>query len=244
MEAYRPAPSVPTPEAFASVLRSLSFVYQPIVRWSARQAIAHEALVRSREPTCESPSALFEAARLLDRRRELGRAIRERLAVELDTIEGDVFVNLEAGDLQDPELYDPGSAFGRFAHRVVLEITERAPLSAVPNIRRRVADLRELGFRVAVDDLGSGYAGLASLAVLEPEVVKLDMSLVRDIDRQPTCRHVVRSLTELCGKLRSLVVAEGVETAAERDTLVAMGCDVLQGYLFARPSQPPPAVSW
>jgi EAL domain-containing protein (putative c-di-GMP-specific phosphodiesterase class I) len=244
LEAYRAPPQTSRPDTFSRALRSLALVYQPIVSWRARRVVAHEALVRSEEPGLENPSSLFEAARETDRRHELGRAIRDRLAGDLGTIEGDVFVNLDAGDLLDAELYDPGSPLGRFSDRLVLEITERAALELVPDLRRRVADLRDLGFRIAVDDLGAGYAGLNSLALLEPEVVKLDMSLVRDLDREPTRRHVIRSLVKLCGKLRSMVVAEGVETRCERDALVAAGCDTLQGYLFARPARRPPPVTW
>lgn len=230
--------------AFARALRSLSLVYQPIVRWSARCVIAHEALVRTAEPGLESPFALFGATGDADRKRGLGRAIRERLAADLGAIEGDVFANLDAGDLLDAELYDRGAPLTAFSDRLVLEITERAALDEVPDIRYRVAKLRSLGYRIAVDDIGAGYSGLTSLAVLEPEVVKLDMSLVRHVDREPTRRHVIRSLAKLCAKLRSMVVAEGVETARERDALAAAGCDTFQGYLFARPARWPPPVAW
>jgi EAL domain-containing protein (putative c-di-GMP-specific phosphodiesterase class I) len=232
-----------TDAAFSRALRSLSLVYQPIVRWSARCVVAHEALVRTAEPGLETPFALF-ANRKPEERRGLGRAIRERLAADLGSIDGDVFANLDAGDLLDAELYDRAAPLSAFSDRVVLEITERAALDEVPDIRYRVAKLRNMGFRIAVDDIGAGYSGLTSLAVLEPEVVKLDMSLVRHVDREPTRRHVIRSLAKLCAKLRSMVVAEGVETRRERDALVAAGCDTFQGYLFARPARWPPTVAW
>jgi EAL domain-containing protein (putative c-di-GMP-specific phosphodiesterase class I) len=240
-----PSPHDPVTGAarrFSRALRSLALFYQPIVRWSARSVVAHEALVRSTEPELETPGALFDLARELGRERELGRAIRERLAADLESLEGDVFTNLDSGDLFDAGLYDPHAPLSPFADRLVLEITERASLEAVTDIRARVAKLRDLGFRIAVDDLGAGYAGLNSLALLEPEVVKLDMSLVRRIDVEPTRRHVIRSLARLARKLRCLVVAEGVETARERDALVSVGCDVLQGFLFAKPARRPPRV--
>jgi len=229
---------------FARALRSLALFYQPIVRWSDHSVVAHEALVRSAEPGLENPGALFQLARELGRARDLGRAIRARLAGDLATLSGDIFTNLDAGDLFDGELYDPRAPLTGHADRLVLEITERASLEAVPDIRARVTQLRDLGFRVAVDDLGAGYAGLTSLAVLEPEVVKLDMSLVRRVDVEPIRRHVIRSLARLCGKLRSLVVAEGVETSRERDALLALGCDVQQGFLYAAPARRPPPICW
>ncbi len=99
----------------------------------------------------------------------------------------------------------------------------------------QLAGLRSLGYRIAVDDLGAGYAGLSSFAALEPDVVKLDISLVRDVDREPVKRKLVGSLAALCRDLRVTVLAEGVETAGERDVLVELGCEWLQGYLFGRP---------
>ena len=140
----------------------------------------------------------------------------------------------------DDDLYSPDAALSQVASRVVLEITERAALDHVSDVRTRIASLRALGFRIAIDDLGAGYAGLSSFAQLEPEVVKIDMSLVRDIHLHATKRKLVRSLTSLCADLGLTLVTEGIECAAERDTLVDMGCELLQGYLFARPSHPLP----
>jgi len=127
---------------------------------------------------------------------------------------------------------------GAMAHRVVLEITERAKLEQVSDAKGRIARLRVRGFRIAIDDIGAGYAGLNSFAELEPEVVKLDMVLVRDVDQRPTKQHLIRSLCALCKDLGMHVVAEVIETPAERDTVVELGCDWLQGYLFARPAHP------
>jgi EAL domain-containing protein (putative c-di-GMP-specific phosphodiesterase class I) len=130
------------------------------------------------------------------------------------------------------------------ARRVVLEVTERAAIEQVDDVERRVGRLREHGFRVAVDDLGAGYAGLSSFALLEPEIVKLDVSLLRDIDQSPVKQKLVASMTALCKDMGFLVVAEGIETVAERDCVVSLGCDLLQGYLFARPGRPFPTATW
>jgi EAL domain-containing protein (putative c-di-GMP-specific phosphodiesterase class I) len=99
-----------------------------------------------------------------------------------------------------------------------------------------VRSLRALGFRIAIDDLGAGYAGLTSFAILEPEVVKLDMSLVRGVNDEPIKRRLVSSMVTLCKELGILVVAEGIETEAERETLASVGCDLLQGFLLGRPA--------
>ena len=97
--------------------------------------------------------------------------------------------------------------------------------------------LRKFGYRIAIDDLGAGYAGLTSFAQLEPEVVKVDMSLVRGIDSSPVKQKLVRSIIALCTELGIQLVAEGIETPAERDTLVGLGGDLCQGYLFAKPGR-------
>ena len=110
----------------------------------------------------------------------------------------------------------------------------------IPDIRARVARLRSLGYRIAVDDLGEGYSGLNSFAQLEPDVVKLDMTLIRGIDTTPTKRKMVHALTTLCRELGTPLVAEGVETEVERDILVDLGADLFQGYLFAKPGRPFP----
>jgi EAL domain-containing protein (putative c-di-GMP-specific phosphodiesterase class I) len=107
-----------------------------------------------------------------------------------------------------------------------------------------VAELRALGFRIAIDDLGAGYAGLTSFAVLEPEIVKLDMSLVRDVHKHPTKQKLIRSMTALCKDMGMTVVAEGIENVEERDAVIDLGCDLLQGYLFAKPGRAFPEFAW
>src|SRR5581483_12029737 len=117
---------------------------------------------------------------------------------------------------------------------------ERAPLDRFPRAAAVIGELRDLGFRIAIDDLGAGYAGLTSFAVLEPEFVKLDMSLIRDIHRSPIKQKLVRSMTNLCHDMGVTVVAEGVEVPEERDAAIDAGCHLLQGYLFAKPAKPFP----
>jgi EAL domain-containing protein (putative c-di-GMP-specific phosphodiesterase class I) len=124
------------------------------------------------------------------------------------------------------------------ASRIVLEITERAHLDSVPDVETRINRLRAMGFRIAIDDIGAGYSGLNSFTMLRPDLVKLDMALVRDIDKDPVKRRLAGLLLQLCNDLGIAVVGEGVETPAERQTLLDLGCDLLQGYLFGRPAAP------
>ncbi|MBX3274450.1 MAG: EAL domain-containing protein [Sandaracinaceae bacterium] len=224
-------------EAFERAIDGVYVVYQPIVSLRDRNVFGYEALVRSTEPTLPHPGALFAAAERLGELDTLGRAIRACAIAPFADRADRLLLNLHPRDLLDDELFDTTSPLADIAHRVTLEITERASLEGIPNSVRRIADLRAMGFTIAVDDIGAGYAGLTSFAQLEPDVAKLDMSLVRDIHRVPTKQRLVRSFAEVCDDLGIVLVCEGVETEEERDCLVELGCDVLQGYLFARPDR-------
>jgi EAL domain-containing protein (putative c-di-GMP-specific phosphodiesterase class I) len=231
---------------FANALKTLWLAFQPIVSWSNKSVLAYEALVRNEEPTLRAPPDLFEAAERLGRLKELGRIIRDRVAQTLiDTpTECELFVNVHALELDDDSLLSPLPPLSAVAKRIVLEITERAPLEKIKDVNGRVAQLRAMGYRIAVDDLGAGYAGLTSFAQLEPEVVKVDMSLIRGLDQSPTKQKLVRSMVSLCRDLDIKMIAEGIETIEERDTLVRLGGDLCQGYLFARPGRAFPGVKF
>lgn len=214
-------------------LRSLKVAWQPIVSWQRRRAVGYEALMRSRLP---DSAALVDAAAKAGRTIELGRAIRQAVAAagELAPM-ADLYVNLHPQELLDDALFVADAPLSKLARRVVLELTERSSLESLPDVRERVGRLRKLGFRLALDDVGSGYAGLASFALLEPEVVKIDQCLVRDVHRSATRRRLIASLLAAFRDLGCACVAEGVELPAERDALAEMGCDLFQGFLFARP---------
>ncbi|MDB4971821.1 MAG: hypothetical protein JWN48_162 [Myxococcaceae bacterium] len=225
---------------FENALETVWMAFQPIVNWPARTVFGYEALVRCTEPSINHPGALFDAAERLERMHDLGRAIRRRVAeaVQHAPAHALIFVNAHAAELSDPELSSASSPLAQHAERVVLEITERSALDRIPGVLTRVAELRKRGFRIAIDDLGAGYAGLSSFAQLDPEFVKLDMSLVRDVHLRSKKRSVVRAMANLCrNDLGVHVISEGVECAEERDTLELDGCELLQGYLFARPGK-------
>jgi EAL domain-containing protein (putative c-di-GMP-specific phosphodiesterase class I) len=221
---------------FGHALASLRLVFQPIVRAADGSVFGYEALVRTDEPSIPNPGALFEAAERLRRVHEVGGSIRDRAAAFLTGVPSlTLFVNLHALELTDDSLLSPASALSGHAQSVVLELTERSSFEHVPNLRARVSLLRRLGFRLAVDDLGAGYAGLTSFAALNPHVVKLDMSLIRGADQEPVKQRLIGSMATLCKEFGIMVVAEGIETPAERDTVTALGCDLIQGFLIGRP---------
>jgi len=145
------------------------------------------------------------------------------------------FVNLHPYEVRAGTFGSVREPLRAVAERVVFEVTERASLEPGPLLDATLAEIRSTGFRVAIDDLGEGYAGLASLVHLQPEFVKIDMSLVRGIDRAVLRRSIVGAIVRIARESGFTVIAEGVETTAECDALAELGCDFLQGYLFGRP---------
>lgn len=228
-------------------LASMWVAWQPIVNASRQKVTAYEGLLRSNEPSLPNPGAVLDAAERLDEIHAVGKRVRALAAQDLATSfapDALAFVNLHPKDLDDPDLYDRSSPLAAFAFRVVLELTERSAIGDIKDLRGRVAQLRQLGYRLAIDDLGEGYAGLSSFALLEPDFVKLDMSLVRSLDTAPIKQRIVGAMASVCADMGIAMIAEGVETKEERDALLALGCPLQQGYLFARPTRPQSDVLW
>jgi EAL domain-containing protein (putative c-di-GMP-specific phosphodiesterase class I) len=233
-------------KSFARALDSLWMDYQPIVRVVDRSLFGYEALLRSGEKTLPNPEAVLDAAERLGRLPRLRHEVWAAAAGSFAQAESNalLFVNLHAADLGDPMLLSVASPLVAMADRVVLEITERASMDEVAEAQETLAELRRAGFRIAVDDLGAGYAGLTSFAAMEPQFAKLDGSLVRGVERNRTKRKIIASIVALCNELSIIVVAEGVETEDERDVLVDLGCDLLQGYVLAKPNKAFPGFTW
>jgi EAL domain-containing protein (putative c-di-GMP-specific phosphodiesterase class I)/CheY-like chemotaxis protein len=232
------ASSVELQERFDRALASSWMAFQPIVDTTEKRIFAFEALLRTEEPSLRRPDIFIATAERLDKVHQLGRTVRAAVArAAAEAPPGvNLFVNVHGLELTDEELFSATQPLAGVATRVVLEITERTGLDAAAG-PTRVAMLRKLGYRIAVDDLGAGYAALGALATLEPEIVKLDMSLVRDIDRHPVKQRVVKAIANLCRELGSRVVGEGVETKAELDACTNAGVDLIQGYLLAKPAR-------
>jgi hypothetical protein len=232
-----------TEKSFARALPKIRMVFQPIVRAGDGSVFGYEALLRCDEPTLATPLRLLAAAEVLGRVDDVGRAVRSGVAAaiagERTRLEA-IFVNLHPAEVRADLLAEVSDPLLALASRVVLEVTERASLEAGPKLNTELSRIRELGYRLAVDDLGEGYAGLSSLVHLRPDIAKIDMSLVRDVHRMPLKRDIVAALVDMARRSGIVVVAEGVETVDERDTLVDLGCDLLQGYLFAKPGPPFP----
>jgi EAL domain-containing protein (putative c-di-GMP-specific phosphodiesterase class I) len=221
---------------FERALASVWIAYQPIVTASDTRVFAQEALLRTNDPTLPDPTALLDAAERTGRLSDLGQLVRSSAAAQIRRAPSDwsFFINVHPHEIAAIDLLLDGPMLD-LSTRIVLEITERASLDQIPNACAAIAQLRKSGYRIAIDDLGAGYSGLSSFAELEPEFVKFDMSLVREIDKRATKQRLVAAIAAMCKGLGTRVVAEGVETEAERTTLIELGCELLQGHLFARP---------
>ena len=197
----------------------LSTVFQPIVHLDTGELFAFETLVRCRVPGF-APTTLFE------------RASAERSTGRL-------------GELEERWLVRPDDPIFSHDHDIYLEITESAPLT---HFDLCMSVLREVcsrtGAHLVIDDLGAGYSNLKLIADLEPKVVKLDRALVQDLHRKPRQQKLVSIVVHLCNELGAAVVAEGIETLDEFYAVCDSGADYGQGYLFARPSFPMPAITW
>jgi EAL domain-containing protein (putative c-di-GMP-specific phosphodiesterase class I)/CheY-like chemotaxis protein len=223
---------------FGNAIQQSWMAFQPIVEISTHSVYAYEALLRTEEESLRRPDIFIATGERLDRIQQIGRTVRAAVATAIPDAPSNalIFVNVHGLELSDEELYSTETALAKHSKRVVLEITERTSIDPAVG-STRVAMLRRLGYRIAVDDLGAGYAALGALASLEPEIVKLDMSLIRDLDRHSNKRRIVSAITSMCRELGSRVIAEGVETAAERTACIDAGIDLLQGYLFAKPGK-------
>jgi EAL domain-containing protein (putative c-di-GMP-specific phosphodiesterase class I) len=233
-EAERAIMPVPT---FRHALQTLWVAYQPIFRACDLGLYGFEALARVEHPRVPHPERLFGIAEALGYVHELDRAVRWRVAAWMFEAppEATIFINVHPRSLMDERLLGGHEPLAAHADRVVLEITERSSLTSTPDLPARVARLRALGYRIALDDLGAGYAGLTTFAMLAPDIVKFDMELVRDIATEPTKAALVASMTTLCREIGVLSVAEGIETVAELESAQRFGCDLVQGFHLGRP---------
>jgi EAL domain-containing protein (putative c-di-GMP-specific phosphodiesterase class I) len=222
-------------------LATMTLHFQPIVHAGTRARFGYEALLRSADRVLPNPGAILDAAERLERTQALGRNVRAQAAKVIASAppeRGLMFINLHLLDLFDKQLLSPFAPLSKVASRVVLEITERTSLEGQIDLRYRVAELRELGFHIAIDDLGGGHARMGTFTPLDTDFVKLDMSLVRDVDKHQLKQRLIRSVTQLCREQGTQVIGEGVETEAEAQVLFDLGCDLLQGYVIARPGPP------
>jgi EAL domain-containing protein (putative c-di-GMP-specific phosphodiesterase class I) len=216
----------------------LFYAAQPIVRAQGGGQTALELLLRSRHARLNNPMAVIEAAERCRRVALLGAALNRLVGVGIAALPPEplLFVNVHPAQFADPDVVESFRPLVPHAHRVVLEITERARLGEFRDADAALEALTALGFRIAVDDLGSGFNSLAVLAELQPAFIKVDMSIVRGVHLDTRRQRLLQLLASFASATGAEIVAEGVETEDEAAAARACGVHLLQGYLFGKPS--------
>jgi EAL domain-containing protein (putative c-di-GMP-specific phosphodiesterase class I) len=221
----------------------LRVVFQPIVGMADGRAFAYEALVRCSRPELRNPLVLFERAVAAGCAGRLGRMIREIALPIAGNLP--IFLNVHPQELQEGWLVRPDDPIYAHEHDVFLEVTESVPLTHYELCQSVLKEVRVRGgVHLVVDDLGAGYSNLKRIIDLEPKVVKLDRGLILGVDRSKRQQQLVSSVVRLCADLNATVVAEGIETGSEFSALRDTGVHYGQGFLFARPEFPLPAITW
>ena len=218
--------------------------YHPIVVTDTQKIFGYEALARGTMRSMRSPEVMFEVAAQADLIWDLSRLCRNRAIEGMNKLlkPGELlFLNVDPTDFADPafteldlKVSDPKC--------VVIEITERTAIKDYPKFRERLKAFRKRGYRFAVDDAGSGYAGLGSIANLEPDFIKLDMSLINCIDTNFIKQNLVETMVRFANEQKAMVIAEGVERAEEYEMVKSLGVHLVQGFFVHRPSMTAPVI--
>ncbi len=240
-------------ERFNTILSGnlISTHYQPIFDFKTGNILGWEALTRGpRDSSFRSPIILFETAEQLGRLFALEKICRESAIKHAGEIQKNqkLFINISPKTMADPE-FTPGNTLklmesaGLLPENIVFEITEQHSVQEFDLFYRTLAHYRSQGFRIAVDDAGAGYAGLSTIAELQPEYIKLDKSLIDGIHKDPVKRALVETTATFADKIGSQIIAEGVESKAQAICLKDIGVHCGQGFFFARPACPKPGLT-
>jgi EAL domain-containing protein (putative c-di-GMP-specific phosphodiesterase class I) len=219
-------------------------VFQPVMSLTNGRVHGFEALSRGPTGTAEhSPISLFEAAAATDLVFELDRHCRRRALKTAHDLppEYRLFINVVPASMYDPDFQGASlrgflEGLGLAPAGIVLEVSEQYAIENYTLFVEALQNFREMGFEIAVDDIGAGYSGLEKIAHLNPRYLKFDMQLVRDIDKSHVKREMARALKTFADKMGSSIIAEGIEREGEKQGCLDLGIDLGQGYLLARPA--------
>jgi EAL domain-containing protein (putative c-di-GMP-specific phosphodiesterase class I)/GGDEF domain-containing protein len=228
----------------------LATVFQPVVDLRDNSVVGHEALSRGPAGTFfQAPLRLFDLAEKSDLAFELDRKCRRRALLAARGLPSGkkLFINVLPSALYDPEFQGDSlvgqlDQLGLSPDRIVLEITEKYAIENYGVFEEALSEFTKLGFKIAVDDVGAGYSGLEKIARLNPNYLKLDRELIKDIDSSYIRREMSRALKAFADKIGSTIIAEGIEREAELACLRELGIEFGQGFLLARPAPGLPAV--
>lgn len=225
----------------------VSSVYQPVVDLRQARVVGYEALSRVAGGHFENIDAAFRAAQRSDSVWKLERICRERALSGAADLPGGMllFINVEPESIYDPQFRSDRTLRllekARLTpDRVVLEVTEHSAVHDFTAFRQTLSYFRSRGFRLAIDDMGSAYAGLQAVAEIQPDFLKVDISLVRELDRNVLKKELIATMQKFSGSVGIELIAEGIERPEELSTLLDIGVTMGQGYLFARPAAPLP----
>jgi EAL domain-containing protein (putative c-di-GMP-specific phosphodiesterase class I)/CheY-like chemotaxis protein len=227
----------------------ITCVYQPIIKLDDFSVLGYEMLARGpMQSELHHPEMLFEIARDQGRVPELDRLCRLMATRGSGTLPDELlrFINTEPINLffhSHSDMFIQEFVHGtpeRLRAKTIMEMTERSVINDFGRAREVVAKLREAGFRIAIDDAGAGYSGLQTMVELEPDFIKLDISLTRHIEESIVKQKLVKTLRDFCADAGITLIAEGIETEGQLKSLVELGVTYGQGFLFAYPGSPYP----
>jgi EAL domain-containing protein (putative c-di-GMP-specific phosphodiesterase class I) len=216
------------------------YAYQPIFDLATCSTFAHEALVRG--PAGEGAITVLSQVTEHNRYRfdQACRVKAIKTAAQLGMQER-LSINFLPNAVYKPEVCIRTTLEAARAHsfpidRIIFEVTEGERVEDGPWLAKILREYKRFGFLTAIDDFGAGYAGLTLLADFTPDIIKLDMALVRGVEASKSRQAIARGIVRICQEMGIQVIAEGVETADERDFFLSEGVTLMQGYLFARPA--------
>lgn len=219
---------------------AFTFAYQPIIELSTRSIFGHEALVRG--PNGESAYSVLsqvtdENRYIFDQACRVG-AIKGAAQLGIKEF---LSINFLPNAVYRPEACIQATLAAAREHNfpitnIIFEVTEGEEVRDRPHLVNIFKEYHRFGFQNAIDDFGAGYAGLTLLSEYQPDIIKIDMELVRGIEASAPRRAIVKGIVSICKELNIKVLAEGIETMAERDCLRDLGIDLMQGYLFCKPA--------
>jgi len=244
--ATQPSPLEKTKPGCASCKNSpeldfeFEYAFQPIVDYKNRSIYAHEALIRG--PNGESAYSVLSKVNNNNAYKfdQACRVKAVKTAAELN-LQGYLSINFMPNAVYRPELCISTTLAAAKKYNfpftnIIFEFTETEQIKDTNHLLNIVTEYNKLGFKTAIDDFGAGYAGLNLLAQFQPDIVKIDMELLRNIDSSKSRQSIVKALAVMCAELGVTVLAEGVETKAERDFLLGLDINLFQGYLFCKPA--------
>ncbi len=235
-------PGQVTIDTLHSVLRSQAIQpsFQPVVQLENGTIVAFEALARFHARHFAGPDQAFAAANAAGLGVELELLAMQRALASLDGVPEGAYLstNLSVEAILDPQVQ--ATLFANAHRKIAVELTEHTQVHDYPRLVAVTERLRAEGILIAVDDAGAGFASLSHILQLRPDIIKLDITLTSGIDADPVRMALGRCLASFAVDIGAVLVAEGIETAAEHEKLLELGVQLGQGYLLGRPAPLPP----